>query len=117
MGTFYPLKNLNGEKFHSALVGSCSEISIWAHTRGAVTMTHFSCCVSTPSFWGSKDSLGVKFPGPFLAGNCAEIPQFEGGAVRISTENGGKFAENRTLTDVNRRYFGVDGRFSAVNRR
>ena len=31
--------------------------------------------------------------------------------------NGGKFAENRTLTDVNRRYFGVDGRFSAVNQR
>ena len=29
----------------------------------------------------------------------------------------GKFAENRTLTDVNRRYFGVDHRFSAVNRR
>ena len=33
--------------------------------------------------------------------------------MRISTDNGGKFAENRTLTDVNRRYFGVDGRFSA----
>ena len=39
------------------------------------------------------------------------------GAMRISTENGGKFPENRTLTDVNRRNFGVDGRFSAVNRR
>ena len=35
--------------------------------------------------------------------------------MRISTEDGGEFAENRTLTDVNRRYFGVDGRFSAVN--
>ena len=31
--------------------------------------------------------------------------------------NGGKIAENRALTDVNRRYFGVNGRFSAVNRR
>ena len=27
--------------------------------------------------------------------------------MRISTEKGGKFAENRTLTDVNRRYFGL----------
>ena len=37
--------------------------------------------------------------------------------MRISTENGGKFAENRALSNVLRRYFGVDGRFSAVNRR
>ena len=29
----------------------------------------------------------------------------------------GKIAENWTLTDVSRRYFGVDGRFSAVSRR
>ena len=29
----------------------------------------------------------------------------------------GKISENRALTDVSRRYFGVDGRFSAVNRR
>ena len=28
-----------------------------------------------------------------------------------------KIAENRTLTDVNRRYFGICGRSSAVNRR
>ena len=28
----------------------------------------------------------------------------------------GKIAENRTLTAVNRRYFGICGRFSAVNR-
>ena len=65
--------------------------------------------------------LAVKLPGPFLAGNYAESAycgrQFKGGAVRISTENGRKIAENRMLTDVNRRYFGVDGKFSAVNRR
>ena len=30
---------------------------------------------------------------------------------------GGKIAENRALTDVNRRYFGIYDRFSAVNRR
>ena len=30
---------------------------------------------------------------------------------------GGIIAENRTLTDVNRRYFRISGRFSAVNRR
>ena len=30
---------------------------------------------------------------------------------------GGKIAENRALTDVSRRYFGICGRFSAVNRR
>ena len=30
---------------------------------------------------------------------------------------GGKIAENRALTDVNRRYFGTYDRFSAVNRR
>ena len=29
----------------------------------------------------------------------------------------GRIAENRALTDVNGHYFGVDGRFSAVNRR
>ena len=31
--------------------------------------------------------------------------------------NGGKIAEHRALREVNRRYFGVDSRFSAVNRR
>ena len=36
------------------------------------------------------------------------------GAVRASTENGGKIAENRALTDVNRRYVGIYDRFSAV---
>ena len=77
---------------------------------------------STPYVLFSPPSLGVKFPGPFLVGNCAEKPiycrcQFEGGAVRFSTESGGKIAENRTLTDVNRRYFGTNDRFSAVNRR
>ena len=36
------------------------------------------------------------------------------GEVRMSTENGGTIAENRALTDVNRRYFGICGRFSAV---
>ena len=71
--------------------------------------------------WLQKDiTFGVKFPGPFLAGKCAESPycgcQFEGRAVRISTENEGNIAENRTSTDVHRRYFGVDGRFSAVDR-
>ena len=35
------------------------------------------------------------------------------GVLQKTREN----RENRTLTDVNRRDFGVDGRFSAVNRR
>ena len=39
----------------------------------------------------------------------------KGGSDDIHRE-GGKVAENWTLTDVNARYFGVDGRFSAVNR-
>ena len=31
--------------------------------------------------------------------------------------NGGKITEKRALTNVNRHYFGADGRFSAVNQR
>ena len=31
--------------------------------------------------------------------------------MRISTESGGKFAEDRTLTDVNRRYLGLMAHF------
>ena len=37
--------------------------------------------------------------------------------MRISTDKGGELAENRMLTDVVRRYFGIRERFSAVNRR
>ena len=34
----------------------------------------------------------------------------------ITTKKRRKIAEDRTLTDVNRRYFGIHGRFSVVNR-
>ena len=44
--------------------------------------------------------LGVEFPGPLLARNCAEKPIY---GVPILHRQGGKIAENRTLTDVNRR--------------
>ena len=74
-----------------------------------------------PLFQNLKHYLGVKFSGLFFSRElCRKAPIVGAnlkGAVRISTENGGKFAENRALTDVNRCYFGVDGRFSAVNRR
>ena len=66
-----------------------------------------------------RRSLGVKFPGPFLAGNCAEKPiccQFEAGDSEDLHRQGEKIAENRTSTDVNRLYFGIWGRFSAANR-
>ena len=50
--------------------------------------------------------LGVKFPGPFLAGNCAEKPRLQvliwRGVSEDFRRNGGKIAENRALTDVNR---------------
>ena len=42
--------------------------------------------------------------------------QFEGGSEDFHRK-GGKITENRTLTDVKRRSFGINGRFSAVNRR
>ena len=43
--------------------------------------------------------------------------QFERGGGEDFRRNGGKITENRALTEVTRRYFGVDGGFSAVNRR
>ena len=33
------------------------------------------------------------------------------GASEDFRRNGGKIVENRAFTDINRRYFGVDGRF------
>ena len=72
----------------------------------------------------SSSRLGVDFLGPFLAGNCAEKPPIAGANLKGSTEdfrrNGGNIAENRAaenraLTEVNRRHFRICGQFSAVN--
>ena len=61
-------------------------------------------------------TLGVKFPGPFFAGNCVEKPycgyRSEGGGGGGSEEfhrKRGKIAEHRTFAGVDRRYFGVNG--------
>ena len=56
--------------------------------------------------------FGVKFPGPFLAGNCAEKPQmwvliWKWGSEDFHRKRG-KITENRASINVNRRYFGVD---------
>ena len=61
-----------------------------------------------------KDPILARKKSPLI--NIAEnVFRVEGGgAVRISAEGSRR---NRALTDVNRRYFRVDGRFSAVNRR
>ena len=65
--------------------------------------------------------VGVKLLDPFLAWNRAEKPTSWGANLKEGQRDphaeGGKTAENRTLADVNRRYFGICGRFSAVNRR
>ena len=71
-------------------------------------------------FWNNSLAT-VTFPCPFLAGNCAEkyiyiyiyiywVPIWRGGNEDFR-RNGGEIAENSTSTDVNRRYFGVDGQF------
>ena len=64
-------------------------------------------------------ALDVKFLGPSLAGNLLRKPRIAGATLKGGSENlhrqGGKIAENRTLTDVHRRYFWVYGRFSAPN--
>ena len=62
--------------------------------------------------------LGVKFPGPFLSRELCRKTQSVGANLKWDSEgirrNGGKIVENRALADLNRCYFGVDGRFSAV---
>ena len=62
-----------------------------------------------------NDNLGVKFLGPLLsAGIVPKSPYIACANFLLRSEdfrrNGGKITENR-------RYSGVDGRFSAVNRR
>ena len=58
------------------------------------------------SFVGQSKYQGVLVL--FLAGNCAEE------AIYCPHREGGKIAQNRTLTNVDRRHFGICGRFSAV---
>ena len=65
--------------------------------------------------------LGVQFPGPFFAGNCAEkhmlwVPIRRGGSEDFHRKRW-KIADNRTLRDIEGRYFGGDVQFSAANRR
>ena len=52
----------------------------------------------------------MKFPGPFLAGNCAEsriywVPIRRGGSEDLHRQGWKIVAENRMLTDGHRRYF------------
>ena len=64
-------------------------------------------------------SLGVEVPSLFFDRElCRKAnilgANWKGGAVPTERR---KIAENRMLTDVNRRYFGICGRFSAANQR
>ena len=65
--------------------------------------------------------LRCQIPWPFVSRELCRKAHIAGANLKGGSEdfrrNGGKFAENRALTDVNRRYFGVNGRSSAVNRR
>ena len=62
------------------------------------------------------------FPWPFFSQElCRKAHVLGSNFRRGSSEDphteGGRIAETRTLTGVTRRYFGIRGRFSAVNRR
>ena len=81
---------------------------------GTFSSPHTFC---TPPYHGPS-FLGVKFPGPFLAGNCSEKPilwcWFKGGQWGFPQKMEWK---SQRITDANRHYFGANRRFSAVHRR
>ena len=62
--------------------------------------------------------LGVKLPDPFCCRALCRKAHIVGANLKGGSEDfhreGRKIAENRALTGVNRRYFGISDQFSAV---
>ena len=106
-----------GERIHEWSLLTSRTLICWVFCRFMIFWRCRSWTVKPCSCF----LLGVKFPGSFWPGIVRKSPyigcQFEGRVSEDLHTGAGKLADNRTLTDVNRRHSRICGRFSGINRR